>query len=170
MLNAAFDWWNALPGGALFMEILMLGMTVALVRSSMHPTTFALVAWPGTTAHEASHGLVGLLLGAKPCEFSLFPKKAPDGESWILGYVAFSNLKWWNAPFTAMAPLMLAPIAIWLVAEWAYPWLAKDDLPAAAWRLGVCCLIFQASWPSRQDFKVAAPGLLVLGLLAWWLL
>ncbi|GBG14360.1 major facilitator transporter [Novimethylophilus kurashikiensis] len=159
-------WFDALPPAALALEVLMLVLTIVLVRSSMHPSTFALVSWVGTVTHEASHGIVGLVLGAKPCELSLFPKQNADG-SWTLGYVAFSNMRWWNAPFTAMAPMLLAPLAIWLVADWAYPFIVAGDTLGSLWRTSICSIIFQASWPSKQDFKVAAPGLAVIIFLLW---
>lgn len=168
MLTYLANWVEALPGDAIALELVMLGLTLALVRSSMHPTTFALLAWPGTVAHESAHGLVGLLLGAKPCEVSLIPKQNPNG-GWTLGYVAFANMRWWNGPPTAMAPLMLAPLAVWLVADWVYPWFQAGFMLEAAWRLALCSLLFQASWPSGQDFKVATPGFIVLGFLYWGL-
>ena len=158
------NWWNTVPEGAYFLLGGLVVFTVMLVRSSMHPTVFALVAWPGTLAHELAHVLVGLLLGAKPCEFSLFPKNMGNGR-WQLGSVGFSNMTWWNGPWTAMAPMLLAPLAILLTVEWAYPALAGGDLGGALVRLLLCALFMQAAWPSSTDFRVAAPGLFILGLI-----
>ena len=46
-------------------------------------------------ACEAVHGLVGLLLFAKPRSFSIVPKR--QGDTWVLGSVGFTNLNIWNA-------------------------------------------------------------------------
>jgi hypothetical protein len=151
-----------LPTGAYGMYALMALITLALVRCSLHPTVFALVAWPGTLAHELSHALCGAVLGGKPKSMTLWPKSLGNGQ-WQLGGVSFTNLKWWSAPWTAMAPMLLAPLSLALAYTWAYPYWVSGDLPAAAASLYVCATILQASWPSAKDFEVAFPGLVVIG-------
>lgn len=160
-----------LPTGAYGVYAVLFVTTYGLVRCSLHPTVFALVAWPGTVAHELSHFLVGKILGGKPSSMSLWPKSLGNGR-WQLGSVSFTDLKWWNAPWTALAPMLLAPVSLLLVLTWLYPaWLA-GDLRSAALALYVCATLLQASWPSSQDFEVALPGLIViaaaLGLCIWW--
>lgn len=162
------EWGQALSTTALCMELLLLAGTIFLVRSAMHPTTFALLAWPGTVAHELAHAAIGFILGAKPCDFSLSPKAMPNG-SWQLGSVSFANFHWWSAPPTAMAPLLLAPLSVGLAAEWVAPVWDSGEPLGALWRLGFCTLLLQASWPSSTDFRVAAPGLVILGGLLIWL-
>lgn len=165
MLALFQQWWAELPGGAIAFLAILVSATAMLVRAGLHPTIFALVSWPGTTAHELAHGLVGLFLGAKPCSFSLLPKDMGNGQ-WQLGAVGFSNLRWWNAPWTALAPMLLAPLSVILTTEWAYPvWHSGDSL-GGAWRLGLCVLFLQASWPSSTDLKIAAPGIAILAVLA----
>jgi hypothetical protein len=159
------QWWSALPAGAMVFLSILLGGTTALVRAGFHPTTFALISWPGTVAHELSHALVGLLLGAKPCSFSLFPKDLGGGR-WQLGAVGFSGLRWWNAPWTALAPMLLAPLALYLATAWAYPAWDSGDAVGGLWRLALCALFLQASCPSSTDLRVAAPGIAILGALA----
>jgi hypothetical protein len=153
---------NGLPAGAYGMYSLMGLVTLALVRCSLHPTVFALVAWPGTLAHELSHWALGAVLGGKPQSMTLWPKSLGNG-SWQLGGVSFTNLKWWSAPWTAMAPMLLAPLSLVLAYSWAYPHWAAGDIPAAAVSLYICATILQASWPSAKDFEVAFPGLVVIG-------
>ncbi|KVP39521.1 hypothetical protein WJ87_04605 [Burkholderia ubonensis] len=143
-------------------------LTFGLVRCSLHPTVFALVAWPGTLAHELSHAAVGLVLGARPTSMSLWPKSLGNGR-WQLGSVEFTNLKWWNAPWTALAPMLLAPLALVLAVIWAYPVWAAGDLTATSIALYVCATMLQASWPSSKDFEVAFPGLVIIGLVIAWL-
>lgn len=159
---------DSLPGDAYGMYFVLFLMTCALVRCSMHPTAFALIALPGTAAHELSHYIAGKLLGAKPASMSLLPKPLGDGR-WELGSVGFTNLKWWNAPWTAMAPMLLAPLALALVLLWAYPAWAAGDFLIAAIALYVCATVLQASWPSDRDFEVAFPGLLIIGVVVYCL-
>lgn len=165
MQELLHSWWAGLPAGAFWFLALLGGLTFALVRASWHPTVFAFVSWPGTLAHELSHAGIGLVLGAKPCTFSLLPKNLGDGR-WQLGAVGFSGLRWWNAPWTALAPMLLAPLALVLTTHWAYPAWESGNLLGGAWRLGLCTLLLQASCPSSTDLRIAAPGILVLGALA----
>ena len=54
------------------------------VRDSMWRV--ALLALPGTFAHELAHLIVGFLLRAKPHGFSVWP--TPRGQTWRLGSVS----------------------------------------------------------------------------------
>lgn len=161
-------WWASLNGGEITFLFMLIGITTALVRAGLHPTVFALVAWPATTAHELCHYCVGAILGAKPCSFSLVPKKLEDG-TWQLGSVSFANLQWWNGPWTALAPMLLAPLAIYLTTDWAYASWAQGEFFTGAWQLGLCALFLQASRPSNTDLRVAAPGLVVMGVIGFML-
>lgn len=154
-----------LPPDAYSMYFVLLLITGALIRCSLHPTTFALISWLGTALHEISHGAVGTVLGARPTAMSLFPKALGNGR-WQLGSVSFANLKWWSAPWTAMAPMLLAPGSLVLAYLWVYPLWSAGNLTGSILPLYCCATILQASWPSSTDFEVAFPGLLVLGVIA----
>lgn len=169
MQNLVMTWWNGLPTGAYVFVGLLLAGTFALVRAGFHPTVFALISWPGTVCHELAHAAVGFLLNAKPRSFSLLPKNLGAGQ-WELGHVGFINLRWYNAPWTGLAPMLLAPMAVALATDWAYPHWAAGDLAGAAWRLSFCIVILQASCPSSTDLQVAAPGLLIIaaGVTYFW--
>lgn len=153
---------GGLPADAYLMFAAMGAITAVLVRCSLHPTIFALVAWVGTLMHELSHAVVGALLGARPTSMTLWPKSLGNGR-WQLGGVGFTNLKWWNAPWTAMAPMLLAPLSLVLAYTWVYPSWAAGEFASAVPALYVCATILQASWPSSTDFEVAFPGLVVIG-------
>ena len=153
---------EGLPAGAYGMYAVMALATLGLVRCSLHPTAFALISFPGTIAHEVSHYCLGAILGGKPESMTLWPKSLGNGR-WQLGGVSFTNLKWWSAPWTAMAPMLLAPLSLLLAYTWAYPFWVSGDLLPAATSLYVCATILQASWPSAKDFEVAFPGLVVIG-------
>lgn len=120
---------------------------------------YAIIALPGTLAHELAHYLVALLLFAQPSFPSLIPQRT--GRGWRMGSVAFRAGILRAVPI-ALAPIMLLPLALF----WAVHWLA----PAAdlmywlhAWIVGA---LLSACLPSTADFKLAIPALMVLAVLA----
>src|SRR5262249_28646456 len=129
----------------------------------------ALLALPGTIAHEFMHLIVGFVLGAKPRGFSVWPK--PRGRAWELGSVSFHNVGLLNGAWVALAPLLLLPLAwlalvnillpLWDRSQWGW-WLLASYLAATA--------LF-AALPSLQDLRLGWRSLLlyaVLGGLLWW--
>ena len=78
------------------------------------PRFFSLICLPGTVGHELMHFLVGTLTLARPVKVSLIPKFHRDGTA-TLGFVMFSNLRWYNALWVGFAPLLALPAALWLV-------------------------------------------------------
>ncbi|HVY07020.1 MAG TPA: hypothetical protein VHB46_13680 [Burkholderiales bacterium] len=90
-------------------------LTAALLHQLRHlPRFFSLVSLPGTMGHELLHFLVGTLTLAKPVKVSLLPKFHRDGSA-TLGYVMFSNIRWYNALWVGFAPLLALPAAFWVV-------------------------------------------------------
>lgn len=130
---------------------------------------FSLVLLPGTLAHELCHLVVGWALNGQPVNVSLLPHR--QGRSVVLGSVGFRNLKWYNAFFVGTAPVVLAPLAWWLLKPhlgqtFAFGWMN------ALWLYLIACLV-QASLPSGQDLRIAARSpigwvLLAAGLLWGW--
>jgi hypothetical protein len=128
----------------------------------------ALLALPGTVAHELMHAFVGLVLRAKPQAFSIWPRRT--GSGWTLGSVAFGNIGLFNGAFVTLAPLLLLPAAWllfvhvlmpqWVEGRWG-GWLAGGYL--------VATVVF-AALPSFQDLKVGAPSILFYAVLAGALL
>jgi hypothetical protein len=89
--------------------------TAALLhRLRSMPRFFSLISLPGTVGHELLHFLVGTLTLAKPVRVSLMPKFHRDGSA-TLGFVMFSNIRWYNALWVGFAPLLALPFALWLV-------------------------------------------------------
>lgn len=117
-------------------------------RGSMWGLT--LVAFPGTLAHELCHLFVGWLCGGHPVRFSVLPRQRKDLVE--LGSVEFRNLRWYNAFFIGMAPLLLLGAA-WVIVAWrsslAFTWIN------ALWLYFVANLL-EASVPSGHDLRVAA--------------
>jgi hypothetical protein len=141
---------------------------LALIRASsrLGMWAYALMALPGTFAHELAHYLTALLLRAQPSFPSLRPQRTAHG--WRLGSVAFRAGALRSVPI-ALAPFALAPLAL----AWAIWWMVPASgalYVAHAW---VVAALLSASLPSSADFRIALPALLVLALalaaawLAW---
>lgn len=131
---------------------------------------FSLLVLPGTLCHELCHWAMGHLLGGRPVRFSVLPKR--EGQGWVLGSVSFANLRWYNAFFVGLAPLLLLPgayvLLLWrLGAQPEFGWFEVGMVFLLA------NLVFGAI-PSWQDLRIAARSpigwLLLAGLLLWgWL-
>lgn len=127
----------------------------------------ALLALPGTLAHEACHWLLGKLLNGQPTRFTVWPRW--EGRGLVLGAVAFANLRWYNAFFVGLAPLALLPAAYALF-RWRLASQPTFRGSEAALAFLIANLIF-AAVPSGQDLRIAARSpvgwLLLAAGLAW---
>ena len=134
-------------------------------RAGMWP--YALVALPGTALHEFSHYAVALLLGGAPSFPSLVPTRTD--KTWRLGEVRFRP-GYLRSMFVGLSPLLLAPLAWW----WAMTLLAPAAWPLYALHAWIVAALVHACLPSKSDWKLALPALVVLVplalLLAWYLL
>lgn len=128
---------------------------------------FSVLVLPGTLAHESCHLLLGLCLNGHPASFNLIPRR--EARGWTMGCVTFSNLRWYNVFFIGMAPLLLLPLAWWLMT-----WRLGLG-PAWRWQEGVAVYLIAnlvyAALPSWMDAKAAARSpigwLLLAGGLGW---
>ncbi len=127
----------------------------------------ALVSLPGTLAHELCHWLVGALLNGQPRSFSVLPRR--QGRSLVLGEVGFAHLRWFNAPFVGLAPLLLLPLAYGIF-RWKLQAPQSFGWPEAGMAFLVANLLV-SSLPSGQDLRIAARSplgwLLLAAGLAW---
>jgi len=125
----------------------------------------AIVSLPGTWLHELAHWFVGLILGARPVSFSLWPKK--DGNSWVLGSVGFERLNIWNAAPVTLAPLLLFGLG----------WAAFEHLLAPAFQSGdyilwagmgypVAASLYSGT-PSSTDMRVGALSICMYSAFAY---
>lgn len=136
-------------------SVILVGVWWALLRASRFSGwRMALVLLPGTWLHEVSHWLVGLLLGARPTSFTLWPKR--EGNTWVLGSVGFTRLTIYNGAFVALAPLLLFALGAAAFQHLLGPafeagqygwWLALGYPTAAALYSGL---------PSTTDIRVGA--------------
>ena len=120
---------------------------------------YALVGLPGTFAHELAHFIVAFVLGARPSWPSLMPRRTERG--WLLGSVAFQAGYLRRLPI-AMAPFALAPLALW----WAVALLHPATWPLYGVHAWIAGTLLAASLPSKTDFKLAWPALVVLAAAA----
>jgi hypothetical protein len=138
-------------------------MAIIFHRLAQRSSVFLLFYLSGTLLHEIAHLVAGALTRARPSSFSIIPRR--QGDQWILGSVGFNNIRWWNAVFVGLAPLLTVTVPI-LVAYWrtraglTFEWL---DAGLAA----LLAPVFLCFLPSRADLRIALyswPYLVPVGL------
>lgn len=118
---------------------------------------YAMLALPGTIAHEFAHYFVALVLGARPSFPSLLPQRMQHG--WRLGSVRFQAGMLRSVPI-ALAPLALLPLALF----WAVTFMAPAPWPAYAAHAWIVAALLSASLPSSADLRIAVPALAVIAV------
>ena len=111
----------------------------------------ALINMPGTILHETMHFLVGLILNAKPRNFTIFPRRVENG--YVMGSVGFTNITFYNAVPSSMAPLLLLPIGFYLN-RYFLPSMNPTFTNYILYVL-MQTIIIENAMPSSSDFKVA---------------
>jgi len=130
---------------------------------------FSFIVLPGTLCHELCHWCTGKLLNGQPVRFTVIPRR--EGRGLVLGSVHFAHVRWYNAFFIGVAPVVLLPLALGLLL-----WRLRMN-PVFGWKEAAMVfllsnLVFGAI-PSWQDLKVAARspigwlGLLGGGIFLW---
>lgn len=161
VLAPMFGWitaqWHALSARDVAFALGALLLIRASSRLGMW--AYALIALPGTLAHELAHFLVALALRAQPSFPSLVPQRSAHG--WRLGSVAFRAGPLRSVPI-ALAPFALAPLGLW----WAATFLAGARWPGYGVHAWIVGALISACLPSSADFKIALPALLVLAVIA----
>ena len=112
----------------------------------------ALVNVPGTLLHETMHFLVGGFLNARPCNFTILPRRNLAGD-YVMGSVGFQNITFYNAVPAALAPLLLLPIGFYLN-RYFLPLMQPTLLNYVLYVL-LQTIIVENAIPSRTDFNVA---------------
>ena len=145
----------------------MAGMLWLLNQARRSFWLVSLLALPGTFCHELCHWLVGTALNGQPLRFTVLPRR--EGHGYVLGSVALGNLRWYNAFFIGLAPLLLLPLAYGLFL-WRLGTQPSFGWPEAGMVFLLANLVF-AALPSWQDLRIAARSpigwLLLVGGLAW---
>lgn len=134
--------------------------------ASRHPVFLAFYL-TGTIVHELAHLLAGLVTNARPVRYTIIPKRTAN-NGWMLGSVSFANLRWYNAVFVGMAPLVTIGVPLMVA-------LFRLQNPAAYgwWDVLLAVLIapmFTSCLPSAVDLRLSLRSWPygAVGILAWW--
>ena len=147
----------------ILMVIILIHLKNATYRSMLMS---ALINIPGTLLHELMHFIVGWFLNAKPCNFTLIPRRGEDG-SYVMGSVGFTNVTFYNAVPAALAPLLLLPIGFY-INRYILPQIEPSFANYTLYML-LQTIIIENAMPSSADFKVARmyfTGVVMYGVLA----
>ena len=133
--------------------LILLVIVLVHLKNATYKSMFlcALINMPGTILHETMHFLVGLILNAKPCNFTIFPRRGENG--YVMGSVGFTNIAFYNAVPASMAPLLLLPIGFYLN-RYFLPTLLPTFTNYVLYVL-LQTIIIENAMPSAADFKVA---------------
>ena len=133
--------------------LILLVIVLVHLKNATYNSMFlcALINLPGTILHESMHFIVGLILNAKPCNFTILPRRGEKG--YVMGSVGFTNITFYNAIPASMAPLMLLPIGFYLN-RYFLPNMAPTITNYILYVL-LQTIIIENAMPSSADFKVA---------------
>ncbi len=150
-------------------RFLLIFLVVFLMRikSKTYKSLWAcsMVNIPGTILHETMHYIVGLVMNAKPCNFTVFPKK--EGDYYVMGSVSFKNITFYNAIPASMAPLFLLVIGYYINKIYL-PQMLNPTLFKYIAYVFLQTIIIENAIPSSADFRVAKKyfsGILLYGCL-----
>lgn len=134
----------------IYIYILALVILLYGLRQMSQGCLLSLVLLPGTICHETCHYVVGFVLNGVPSRFTVIPKETEDGR-YVLGSVYFGNIRWYNAFFMGMAPLVLLWLAYYLLLRLVHGTPAWSSL---GW-LYLTANLIVSGIPSPADVKIA---------------
>jgi len=129
---------------------------------------FTFLTLAGTLCHEIAHYIAGLLTNARPTSISIIPRRI-DSHHYQIGAATFSNLRWYNAAITALAPILILAIPL-IYADWRVRHSSGFTWGDAAMMFFLAPQ-FLCFWPSRTDWMLALrswPYLLLLIPIGWY--
>ena len=151
-------WWKSpelyytLVDNRFFLIVLVIGL-IRLTRATYRNLWLcALINIPGTLLHELLHLCVGGFMNARPCNFTIMPRRDAYG-AYVMGSVGFRNVRFYNAIPSALAPLLLLPIGFY-INRYVLPLIPMNLTNYILYVLGQT-IIVQNSLPSQADWKIA---------------
>lgn len=147
------------------------GGACALRLVSGRFSVFALATFAGTFTHEFLHLVVGAITGAKPVSMDLFPRRGPTGRM-VMGSVTFTNLRWFNALPSCIAPLLGFPLmglVAWIRVQHGWGFAVTTGTDLIVWAL--LAPQFESCWPSSTDWRltlISWPLYLAAGAAIWF--
>ena len=148
--------------------LILLVIVLLHLKNATYRSMFmcALINIPGTFLHELMHFVVGLFLNARPCNFTLIPRRGEHG-GYVMGSVGFTNITFYNAVPSSLAPLLLLPIGFY-VNRYLLPEIEPTFTNYILYVL-LQTIIIENAMPSSADFRVAKmyfSGVILYALLA----
>ena len=113
----------------------------------------ALVNIPGTVLHELMHFLIGGFMNARPCNFTIIPRRDPATGAYVMGSVGFRNVTFYNAIPAALAPLLLLPLGFY-INRYVLP-LIPMNLTNYVLYVLLQTIIVENAMPSQADLRIA---------------
>lgn len=112
--------------------------------------------------HELSHFLAAVVLRVPVASFSIMPKVTPTGI--LFGRVSIQKVDPFRSAIIAIAPLLTGAISLFLVLNWLKTNAKLDAVTLIACYSTLCLINMMI--PSKQDVKVALPGLVIITAIA----
>ena len=135
-------------------------MICNLLSGRLGILVYSLIALPGTFFHELSHFLVARIMRARPSFPNLIPVQM--GNKWRLGSVVCRPGLFSCIPI-ALAPLLLFPFGVW----YAETYMLRSHGLWYCLHSWVVSSLFVSGSPSGQDWRIAAPALILIGIAVW---
>lgn len=145
-----------------FLIVLVISLMRAKYATYSNMWLSALVNIPGTILHELMHFVIGWIMNAHPCNFTVFPRRDLNGN-YVMGSVGFRNVTFYNAVPAALAPVLLLPLGFY-INRYLLPLIPMDLTNYIAYVL-LQTIIIENAMPSRADFRVA--GMFFSGILLY---
>ena len=153
-----YAWWKSpelyytLVDNRFFLIVLVI-VFIRLSRATYRSLWLcALINIPGTLLHELVHLLIGGFMNARPCNFTIIPKREATG-AYVMGSVGFRNICFYNAIPAALAPLLLLPLGFY-INRYVLP-LIPMNLTNYILYILLQTIIVQNAVPSQADCKIA---------------
>lgn len=148
--------------------LILLVVVLIHLKNATYRSLFmsALINIPGTLLHELMHFVVGLILNARPRNFTIIPRRG-EGGNYVMGSVGFTNVTFYNAVPASMAPLLLLPIGFF-ANRYLLPMIQPTFTNYVLYVL-LQTIIIENAMPSAADFRVARMyflGIVMYGVLA----
>ena len=152
-------WWNSpdlyysLVDNRFFLIVLVIFL-MRLSRATYRSLWLcALINIPGTILHELMHFLIGGFMNARPCNFTIIPRRDLATGAYVMGSVGFRNVTFYNAIPAALAPLLLLPLGFY-INRYVLP-LIPMNLTNYILYVLLQTIIVENALPSQADLRIA---------------
>lgn len=124
-----------------------------------------LLYFPGTVLHELSHFLSAVLLRVPVASFSIIPRVTATGI--VFGRVSVQKVDPFRSAIIAIAPLVTGAVGLFFTLRWLQINATTNVQTVLIGYLSLCLVNMMI--PSKQDMKVALPGILIVSAIVGFL-